>query len=250
MAEQSVIKKVEDILTCSLCLGVLVDPRTLTCLHSCCLGCITELKPLATSTLENDESLKDDSTPTGATTNETPTHESKGYDCPQCRRFTPVDKVRKVHLIIQLLDAYHTAHDASSDTKCEKCKEHKAAWKCYSCKKIKLICDECKVHHDDFASDHNCISFDELSQAKNVIDTPVFCDKHPKNELEVYCNQCEVALCVLCKIFQHNDHSAEPIEEALKRLLPQFHGSEEKMQENMRSFSEVIRDLQDKKERA
>ena len=43
MADNVVMEKVEDIITCSMCLGVLEKPRTLNCLHSYCQGCLEKL---------------------------------------------------------------------------------------------------------------------------------------------------------------------------------------------------------------
>lgn len=103
MAEKCVMEKVEGILECSLCLGILVDPRTLNCLHSYCLGCIADVEPPTTG---KQDDLKSRPQAAGAT-NDPPRED--GYECPLCRRFTLKAEVRKNHLIVQLLDAYHTA---------------------------------------------------------------------------------------------------------------------------------------------
>ena len=39
------------------------------------------------------------------------------YECPQCRRMTLENEVRTNHLVIQLLDAYHTAEAATINDK-------------------------------------------------------------------------------------------------------------------------------------
>lgn len=91
------------------------------------------------------------------------------------------------------------------------------------------------------------MSFDDLKHAQNIIDTPVFCDKHRENKLEVYCIQCETAVCVLCKTFQHNDHPAEPTDEALKRLLPPFQQNLQKIEQNIKSFTRKVEDIKQEK---
>ena len=121
MAEKVVMDQVEDIITCSLCLGVLEKPKTLNCLHSYCQDCLEKLdapKPVA------EEPAKAATSDADAVVNEKPEPNADGYECPQCRRFTPKKEVRVVHLIIQLLDAYYAAKKAKSDAKCERCQKN------------------------------------------------------------------------------------------------------------------------------
>ena len=196
MAEASVITKVKDIIKCTICLKILTDPKTFSCLHSFCAKCIDGLTQ---TTKDDDDTIK-------------------GYACPECRRFTPLDDVRVVHLVIQLLDAYYASKRLPGETKCDVCNTADAKWSCMGCSEGGSLCDACKMYHDKFVK-HQVLSLEQLKDESHVLEKPVFCSEHKENKIEVFCTRCEKTMCVLCKIFNHDGHPSEPIADALRRLM-------------------------------
>nr|KAG5690076.1 hypothetical protein BaRGS_016384 [Batillaria attramentaria] len=49
-----------------------------------------------------------------------------------------------------------------------------------------------------------------------------YCSKHPKKEIELYCVDCDVLMCVTCLVTKHNQHKAEDISEATERFKTQL----------------------------
>ncbi|KAK7474366.1 hypothetical protein BaRGS_00034414 [Batillaria attramentaria] len=62
------------------------------------------------------------------------------------------------------------------------------------------------------------IKREELQRARDGS----YCSKHPKKEIELYCVDCDVLMCVTCLVTKHNQHKAEDISEATERFKTQL----------------------------
>ena len=112
-----------------------------------------------------------------------------------------------------------TASQAGSSNLCDMCSTEKGSWKCVECKQH--LCNNCKVLHLNvpFCKNHQVIPAEE---ADTVIDSLLFCEKHPDELVIRNCRQCEELLCVSCKEAAHDSHKTETLEGALDRVLPEM----------------------------
>ncbi|KAK7483385.1 hypothetical protein BaRGS_00025325 [Batillaria attramentaria] len=85
---------------------------------------------------------------------------------------------------------------------------------CPSCR------EEIQVPQDGVSAFKNnfYIKPEELQRARDGS----YCSKHPKKEIELYCVDCDVLMCVTCLVTKHNQHKAEDISEATERFKTQL----------------------------
>ena len=210
------IMQQKDILKCKICQNTVQEPKRLNCYHSFCKNCIATL-PRITSKTEN------------------------GLQCPVCAVFTAENHVKDNLILIELLDMQH---NKESDTKhaCEQCLEVDSEWKCLDCK-IKL-CKKCHSNHVriPLLRGHRVLPLD--AETEMMIDRLVFCSKHNDQPIVFNCGDCEVLLCINCKVTQHESHKTETVEDTLKRILPEVSRCVEEVKQHISNISENKGELQ------
>ena len=193
MTDQSMMAaQTDDILKCCACAQLLMDPLTLQCLHTYCSTCVKSIE---------------------ITTRE----DSAGLTCAHCHLFTPQHDVRVVPMIIQLLDSLSATKRSTTETKCDQCGSEVAKWYCSDCKTEASLCDKCKGFHDKFVK-HQVLTVAQLNEDYYTLDKPMYCAKHEKKEVEVFCADCEELMCELCEGLLHGGHVTETVHGALQRL--------------------------------
>ena len=199
-------RKLEDQLTCAVCLDQYDDPRTLPCLHSFCTKCLRKL-PL--------ELVKRDN--------------KYCFSCPTCR--TPFDlpghgvtafpKSFHLNSLIELQQDLKKVQEVSSKRICDNCKTEEAtAGYCRDCDK--LFCFSCNDVHKKWGptSTHRLISVESRVAAK-VKPAPVVqqsCPRHHK-PLDLYCVTCEELICSHCTIQGHKGHIHDMVSQEGKKEL-------------------------------
>ena len=199
---QDLLKKLEDQLTCGVCLDSYKDPRLLQCFHVFCKDCLERLV------------VQD--------------HQGLSLSCPNCRRSTllPPDGVSG------LQSAFHTNHlfeiqDAleklkePKQTQCEKCETHIATGFCRDCGQF--ICAKCtEIHHIwKELSSHEVVTTEQLRGDVARLVPPkkkaMLCSKHPTKELDLYCETCEELICQHCIVRVHRDHQYDLVPDAFPK---------------------------------
>ena len=184
------LEKLNERLTCPICLDHYTDPKLLQCFHVFCEKC---LKPVA---------------------HQTP--QGQVVDCPNCHQPTSlpqngVSGLQGAFLIHHLFDIQDILKKVSTPahTKCVKCKKRQPT--CY-CRTCGFLCDFCKKPHlewEEFSS-HEIASFDKLTEDVTNLVPPVQkvlqCSKHPAKELDLYCKTCKNMICQYCILKVHRDH--------------------------------------------
>ena len=194
------LEKLEEQLTCGVCLEPYADPKLLQCFHVFCEKC---LQPLARRS------------PQG-----------QAISCPNCRHLTllpqnGVPGLQGAFLIHNLFDIQDTLQKVSAPakTKCDKCKKNEPSCYCCTCG---FICDKCKDIHvhsgwEEFSS-HEIISLDQLTGDVTNLIPPVKktlqCSKHPDKQLDIYCESCEELICRDCIVRVHRDHQYDLVRDA------------------------------------
>ena len=180
------LEKLEDQLTCAICLDAFKDPKLLQCFHVYCKDC---LQRLVVTDRQGQLSLR----------------------CPTCRQSTLLPPATSVS---DLQPAFHIHHlfeiqDALEKVKepqkvlCTKCNKNRSATSyCRDCGKY--ICAPCTAIHgdwDDF-SGHEVVALEQLESKMKELDAlkkvTFYCSLHKGKELEIYCETCEELICHNC----------------------------------------------------
>ena len=186
------LKKLEDQLTCAICLDAFKDPKLLQCFHVYCKDC---LQRLVVTDRQGQLSLR----------------------CPTCRQSTLLPSATSVS---DLQPAFHIHHlfeiqDALEKVKepqkvmCGKCKKAKQAATSYCRDCGEFICAMCTTIHsnwDDFAG-HEVVALEQLESKMKELDAlkkvTFYCSLHKGKELEIYCETCEELICHNCTVTKH-----------------------------------------------
>ena len=198
--------KINDITECPICTDRMVDPKMLPCIHTFCFKCL-------------DQNLINK-------------HPGDVVTCPMCRESFQIPsgglvKLRSNFFVQQLIDLQKTSYE--KQVKCDDCSNKKidnaATHECTSC--LKATCESCAIKHvivvHMSAGDirlHSLVSLDtdklKRKQQFNLFEKE-FCNQHKENQLEIFCNVCQIAVCTRCFLSEHKTHDVSDITEVVRR---------------------------------
>ncbi|XP_048578080.1 uncharacterized protein LOC116617352 [Nematostella vectensis] len=185
----SASRRLEDEVTCSICIEHFNDPRVLPCLHSFCRHCLEELAVHS---------------------------EGRGkLVCPLCKaefQISPADvpslKVNfMINSIISVLPLL-TSEDSKKKPVCESCDSGEPAQgRCNECDHF--VCEQCISAHKRFrpVQHHTILSLDEIKSGKLLaMSKASFCTKHKGKKLKLFCESCKEVICRDCTVVDHKNH--------------------------------------------
>ena len=201
-ASSEALDKLEEQLTCPICLEQFTNPKILPCFHSFCLHCLESVAP---ELVEGNLCLP----------------------CPTCRSPCPnpdkgLASLPPSFVINNLIDVYGLMKKVLGDQQvsCDNCDKTNAISYCKQC--FKFLCPECHQHHKSWKafSNHQTLSLEEvastayqLPQAKpEATDN---CTDHSK-PLEIFCETCQELICQLCTVRKHDGHSYDVVIDTYK----------------------------------
>ena len=206
MAEQEkqALKKLEEEITCAICLNDFQDPKLLPCFHVFCRGCLKKIVKGEQGTT----SLR----------------------CPTCRRLVPIAPGSDVssfpaafyiHHLFEIKSALVKVKEPQT-VKCQKCtKSTKIA--CSYCRDCgEFICEACTRIHEEWDSfkTHEVIPLvgfeDKVKELKTLRKVTLNCSLHPGKELELYCETCMELICHNCTVKKHKDHQYDLVDEVFE----------------------------------
>ena len=227
---QQALQKLEDQLTCAVCLEPYTDPKLLQCFHVFCENC---LKRLARQTPQ---------TPQGQI-----------VECPNCRHPTSLPQngvpgLRGAFLVHHLFDIQDTLKKVSAPakTQCDKCKKRESS--CY-CRTCGFICERCKDFHSEWEefSSHEIISLDQLTgNVTNLVPpvkTVLQCTKHPVKETDLFCETCEEMICRDCIVRVHRDHQYDLATDAFSKHKDVIVASLQPVEKQLASVNKALESL-------
>jgi len=195
--------------TCSICLEVFDNPKSLPCIHGFCLRCL--------------ERYFKDSVP------------GNKLPCPLCRkRFkVPADGLAGLqhHFFIQhLVDARNAASRAIGEAKCQACLEENedrgnegdipaATMYCIDCSES--LCEKCSRPHKRMSMKggaHRVRPLGAELEQELIQLRGSSCDKHKDEQVKLYCYDCNENICVLCFAVKHRNHSNGEIPEVADKF--------------------------------
>ena len=235
------IMKLEEQITCPVCLEFFEDPRTLPCLHSFCFRCLFSMSR------ERDNRVKNE------------------IDCPSCRTKSNVPKegakgYPKAFHITHLSEAVKTmteqTEEKQKDAKvCENCQQNKVAVYCTDCDK--KICQSCNDVHLRWAAmaNHKVVSIEEESKPTQApVPEPISelkCPTHDK-PLDLYCVTCEEPICYHCTIKSHKGHAHDLVVDAyeecktiMKEQMKLLAKTIEQMGEKQKNMDEIMKEIKE-----
>ena len=208
MAERSTVsnqalKKLEEQLTCPICLDQFINPKILPCFHSFCLHCLEGVAP---ELVEGNLCLP----------------------CPTCRSPCPnpdkgLTSLPPSFVINNLSEVYGLIKKVSGDqqTSCDNCDKTNANCYCKQCSMF--FCPECLHHHDKFKphAGHQTLSLEEVANTAYQLplakpEVTISCSYHNK-PLERFCETCEKLICDDCTVKKHKDHDYDVVIDTYKK---------------------------------
>ena len=225
---QELLKKLEDQLTCGVCLDSYKDPRLLQCFHVFCKDCLERLV------------VQD--------------HKGLSLSCPNCRRSTLLPPGS----VTGLQSAFHTNHlfeiqDAleklkePKKTQCEKCEKHVATNFCRDCGQF--ICAKCTEVHKEWKelSSHEVVTIDQLRGDVTQLVPPkkkaTFCSKHSAKDLDLYCESCEELICRDCIVRVHRDHQYDLVPDTFSKHKDVIVSSLEPVEQQLETVNKALEQL-------
>ena len=224
-SSSTALKKLEEQLTCAICLDLYTNPKTLPCLHSFCQQCLEAL-PLD------------------------PQGDNYFVSCPNCRHHTQLpqptgaaDFPTAFH-INNLKEVYNlmTKVSGHQQVTCDNCTTTNATGYCKEC--AKFLCQECIDVHKKWASfvDHKITSLNEVatSASKLLIEKQkIKCSTHNK-PLEIFCRTCEELICHDCTVRIHRDHDYDLVSDCYPNYCQKLETSLKSVSDKVTAVNEVL----------
>ena len=197
-AAKEALKKIQEQVTCGICLESYKQPKLLKCFHVYCEQCLQLL-------VRGRNSLP----------------------CPQCRKITPLpvggvsdlQGAFYTHYLFDIQDALKKV-SSSDQTMCKACKKREAVSFCRNCGFVCAFCEETHQYWNNLKP-HEIIDLDLLTGDVTTLVPPLkktmFCCKHSEREADLYCDTCEELICRDCIVRVHCDHQYDLVTESFAK---------------------------------
>ena len=198
---EKALQKIQEQVTCGVCLEPYKQPRLLKCFHVYCEGCLQRLVRGG--------------------------GEGQSLSCPQCRQDTPLpvggvpglQGAFYIHYLFDIQDALKKV-SSSEQTMCNKCSKHEYVCFCRTCG---FLCQRCKEIHIDWPDfkTHEIIDLDTLTGDVTTLVPPLkktlLCSKHKEKDADLYCETCDELICRDCIVRVHRDHQYDLVSESFAK---------------------------------
>ena len=226
------LKKLEDQLTCAVCLEAFKDPKLLQCFHVYCKDC---LKPLVVQDQQGQLSLR----------------------CPTCRQSTllplgstvsDLQPAFHIHHLLEIQEALEKLQEPQK-VQCDKCKltPQLATSYCRDCGEF--ICAMCTTVHREWQtlSEHEVVALEQLESRVKQVDAlkkvTLFCSLHNGKELELYCETCEELICHNCTVKKHKDHRYDLVSDTFETHKTEITASMEPIESHLSVVNNSLEEL-------
>ena len=195
------LDKLQEQLTCPVCLSQFDSPKTLPCLHSFCLKCIQQL----------------------------PVDLEKGkhvISCPTCRKTAQVpDKgpadlptAFVINSLVEIEEQLKRVVVKGKQISCDNCSEGDATSYCKQC--AIGFCEKCLAMHNGLKSNVAHQIMDVVTTASQLLpvkeEAIMDCTDH-NEPLKVFCETCQELICQSCTIPRHKDHNYDVVSDTFPK---------------------------------
>ncbi|KAI1885161.1 hypothetical protein AGOR_G00217340 [Albula goreensis] len=185
---------------CRVCKNFYRDPKILPCLHTFCTECIRQLEPFSLS------SVKEVSSQLSPTLGD---QTSMTILCPECDSEVDlppagVDGLATDHLALDEV-FLETMLSENCQLVCDLCNEGDAEKRCAVCN-VNLCEFCCQAHRRQKKTSSHLVQHLQDLKAQGRLSRPVLCPLHPGEEVRLFCDSCDLALCRECAVAGHRDH--------------------------------------------
>ena len=226
-AAKQALEKLNDQLTCPICLDQYTDPKLLHCFHVFCKKC---LEPVARKSQQRGS-----------------------VECPNCCHLTTlppegVSGLQGAFLINHLFDIQDILNKVGTPacTKCVKCEKQDPTCYCRSCG---FLCSKCKDIHSEWKefSSHELVGIDQITKDATNMVPPVQkslkCSKHPTKELDLYCETCKEVICQYCVLKVHRNHQYDLATDAFLKQKEVLLSTFEPVEKQLASVNKALEDI-------
>ena len=231
-SQAKALKKLEDQLTCAICLEAFKDPKLLQCFHVYCKECLDRLVV-------------------------TDQQEQASVRCPTCRCATllpPTTTVADlqsafhIHHLFEIQDAFEKAKEPQK-VQCGLClKDVRTATSyCRDCEEF--ICASCMDSHTQWGAlaKHEVIGLDQFKVKVKQLDAlkkvTLYCSLHQGKELELYCESCEELICHNCTVKKHKDHQYDLVSDIFEEQKAKITASLEPVEMQLETLKKAVKNL-------
>lgn len=218
------LKKIQDQLTCGICLDLYKEPKMLQCFHVFCKQC---LQPLAVAK--------------GGVM-------GQSLCCPNCRRQTDIptgglSALQGAFFTNNLMEIQKMLKTLTNGM-CNKCKKREAVCCCTTCG---VVCQRCKETHYEWEdlSAHEIIDIDSFTNNPATVlqRKKSHCSKHQKQESDLYCETCEELICRDCIVRLHHNHNYDLVSAVFPKHDKQLANSLRIVEEQIMRFERAMQSV-------
>eukprot|EP00057_Strongylocentrotus_purpuratus_P005596 XP_003731345.1 PREDICTED: tripartite motif-containing protein 45-like [Strongylocentrotus purpuratus] len=183
---------VDQNLECPVCLSFFKEPKILTCSHTFCKGCLQSFLDF-----QPDE---------------------QKLSCPVCRKETVVTD-GEVSRLQTNLTVRALVEDVQTQVQvCSNCDSEDKALAVVYCKDCgDYLCESCKKMHSKWAkfSGHSIVAASDVCTGKVTLRRKGQCQKHPSEDEECFCLDCNEYICFRCSVLEHTQGGHKVLEAAV-----------------------------------
>ncbi|XP_056010419.1 brain tumor protein-like isoform X3 [Ostrea edulis] len=184
--------------TCRICEEKLKQPKILNCLHVFCQSC-----------LENEN-----------------TEAKNVLTCSICKQDTkiPASGIANLQPEYVISDLLEMAAIEDKQILCNSCKaKEEAVARCRDCISGNYLCGNCVTAHQFMRcfDNHEVVLFEDMKEGgRSLAHKVIFCDSHPTEHVNFFCNTCQEAVCGDCMKNFHKppEHICENVTETERKL--------------------------------
>ncbi|KAL0963601.1 hypothetical protein UPYG_G00308460 [Umbra pygmaea] len=218
---------------CRVCKRLYREPKILPCLHTFCTDCIRQLEPFSVlSRVKNGKAVQlQREPPSSAITVLCPTCDSE-VDIP----LSGVDGLTTDHLALD--EVFLETLMSENNVLCDLCSDGNAEKRCEVCS-VNLCEFCCQAHRRQKRTSTHTVQCLKDLKTQGHLSRPVLCSLHPGQELRLFCEPCDLPVCLECAATFHRDHRCHPTGDVIDhhgdriretvtgRLRPRMHRLEE-----------------------
>ncbi|KAJ8013104.1 hypothetical protein DPEC_G00049820 [Dallia pectoralis] len=197
---------------CGVCKRLYREPKILPCLHTFCADCVRQLEPfsLLSSRVTNGKTVPLDREPRASAVT---------VLCPECDceadiPLSGVDGLTTDHLALD--EVFLQTLMTDNNVLCDLCSDGDAEKRCEVC--CVNLCEFCcQAHRRQKRTSSHTVQCLETLKSQGHLSRPVLCSLHPGQELRLFCEPCELPVCLECAATFHRGHRCHPTRDVIDR---------------------------------